>query len=102
MGSIFKRPTREHTGRYTVYLSFKAALKGCPLPIFNHTDYNALSRLKNVETKCKRNLTFGKLYEDFIKEYEELGHLVKQGKIHKIWLRIVIFWYDKVESHFWR
>ena len=74
-----KTTTRDHTGPYTVYLLFNA-LKGSPLLIFNHTDYNALSRLKNVEAKCKRNPTFGKLYEDFIKEYEELGHMVKQAR----------------------
>ena len=49
-----KTTTRDHTGRYTVYLPFKAALKGFPLPIFSRTDYNALSQLKNVKAKYKK------------------------------------------------
>lgn len=76
----FKNTTsRDSSGRYTVSLPFKSQLNGLPLPVFTHTDYAALSRLKNVESKCKLNTNFGKLYTDFMKEYELLGHMKKVG-----------------------
>ncbi|XP_065371866.1 uncharacterized protein LOC135963802 [Calliphora vicina] len=76
----FKNTTsRNSSGRYTVSLPFKSLLKGLPLPVFAHTDYAALSRLKNVETKCKLNKNFGKLYTEFMEEYERLGHMEKVG-----------------------
>ncbi|XP_046803835.1 uncharacterized protein LOC111678554 [Lucilia cuprina] len=76
----FKSTTSsDSSGRYTVSLPFKSLLKGLSLPVFGHTDYAALSRLKNVESKCKLNKNFGKLYLDFMKEYECLGHMEKVG-----------------------
>lgn len=76
----FKLTTsRDSTGRYTVSLPFKCILQGQPLPVFSHTDYSALSRLKNVESKCKLNASFGKLYTEFMEEYEHLGHMRKVG-----------------------
>lgn len=76
----FKNTTiRDSSGRYTVSLPFKAVLKGQPLPEFDHTDYSALSRLKNVESKCRLNSSFGQLYKEFMEEYENLGHMKKVG-----------------------
>ncbi|XP_065356376.1 uncharacterized protein LOC135950776 [Calliphora vicina] len=71
--------TRDSSGRYTVSLPFKSLLRKNHLPNFNHTDYTALSRLKSVEAKCSSKPDFGKLYQDFMEDYEKLGHMKRVG-----------------------
>ncbi|XP_037816904.1 uncharacterized protein LOC119607172 [Lucilia sericata] len=71
--------TRDSTGRYKVALPFKNIIKGEPMPMFSMTDYSALSRLKNIEAKCKQNPKFGDAYYKFMTEYENLDHMKAVG-----------------------
>jgi len=71
--------SRDESGRYTVELPFKALLSGKTLPSFSYTDYSALRRFKQLENRFKSNSTFEAAYKEFMREYEDLGHMYKQG-----------------------
>lgn len=72
--------TRDENGRYTVHLPFKRILQGQSLPTFTHTDYNALKRLKQLESTFEKKPKFAEEYEKFMAEYESLQHMVKLGQ----------------------
>lgn len=64
-----KSHTCDQSGRYVVRLSFAS------LSIALHKTRRPAKRLlAAVEAKSKRNEHFGKLYRDFMAEYEALGH----------------------------
>ncbi|XP_073827101.1 uncharacterized protein [Musca autumnalis] len=65
--------------RYTVALPFKAQILGNTPPKYCHTDFCALKRLKQVESKFVNNSTYASEYRKFMEEYESLGHMTKIG-----------------------
>ncbi|XP_018403110.1 PREDICTED: uncharacterized protein LOC108780007, partial [Cyphomyrmex costatus] len=67
--------TRTETGRYMVRLPFASI----PTPL-NDTCHSAQRMLTAMENKFKRNTRFGELYRDFLKEYEQLGHMELTSK----------------------
>ena len=50
------------------------------LPSFGQTDYNALKRFKQLESTFKQKPIFAREYNNFMKEYEALNHMVNLGK----------------------
>lgn len=72
--------SRDETGRYTVHLPFKRLLQGQELPTFTHTDYNAMKRLKQLESSFQQKIQFADEYRKFMLEYETLQHMVKLGE----------------------
>ncbi|XP_055944365.1 uncharacterized protein LOC129975327 [Argiope bruennichi] len=61
---------RDETGKYTVAMPFKEHWS-C---LGNSRDI-ALKRLESLWTRLSRDQKYLKLYSDFLKEYEELGHM---------------------------
>ncbi|XP_055947045.1 uncharacterized protein LOC129980690 [Argiope bruennichi] len=61
---------RDETGKYTVAMPFK---EHCSC-LGNSRDI-ALKRLESLWTRLSRDQKYLKLYSDFLKEYEELGHM---------------------------
>ncbi|XP_055941831.1 uncharacterized protein LOC129971877 [Argiope bruennichi] len=61
---------RDGTGKYTVAMPFKEHWS-C---LGNSRDI-ALKRLESLWTRLSRDQKYLKLYSDFLKEYEELGHM---------------------------
>ncbi|XP_075157482.1 uncharacterized protein LOC142230733 [Haematobia irritans] len=59
---------RGDDGRYTVALPFRSEVLGKPLPAFCHTDFSALSRLKNMETRFNRDVGLAAQYREFMEE----------------------------------
>ncbi|XP_075158086.1 uncharacterized protein LOC142231359 [Haematobia irritans] len=70
---------RGDDGSYTVALPFRCEVLGKPLPEFCHTDFSALSRLKNMETRFIRDVGLATKYREFMEEYENLGHMSRIG-----------------------
>ncbi|XP_073839511.1 uncharacterized protein [Musca autumnalis] len=71
--------SRGSDGRYTVALPFKAQILGNSPPKFCHTNFCALKRLKQVESKFVNNSIYASEYRKFMEEYELLGHMEKIG-----------------------
>ncbi|GFV43333.1 integrase catalytic domain-containing protein [Trichonephila clavipes] len=65
-----KNHTRDSTGRYKVYMSFKKD----PNCLGQSKDI-ALKKLNSLWNRLKREPNYLKLYRDFLKEYKELGHM---------------------------
>ena len=61
---------RTSSGRYVVYLPFKQ-----PEPNFGPSYRQSLRRLLNLEDKFRKNPDLSQQYHDFMKEYEDLGHM---------------------------
>ncbi|XP_055948211.1 uncharacterized protein LOC129981403 [Argiope bruennichi] len=61
---------RDETGKYTVTMPFKEHWS-C---LGNSRDI-AVKRLESLWTRLSRDQKYLKLYSDFLKEYEELGHM---------------------------
>lgn len=47
--------------------------------MFSHTDYNALKRLKHMDSRFTRDPNLAHEYGKFMKEYEDLSHMIKIG-----------------------
>ncbi|XP_061386945.1 uncharacterized protein LOC133321887 [Musca vetustissima] len=71
--------TRGSDGRYTVALPFRSQIIGKSPPVFSHSDFSALKRLKQVESKFSKDPNFAYEYKKFMDEYESLGHMEKIG-----------------------
>ncbi|XP_073821514.1 uncharacterized protein [Musca autumnalis] len=71
--------SRGSDGRYTVALPFKSQILGNSPPKFCHTDFCALKRLKQVNSKFVNNLSYASEYKKIMEEYESLGHMKKIG-----------------------
>lgn len=77
---FFKKTcSRGSDGRYTVALPFISQILGKSSPVFSHSDFSALKRLKQVESKFVKNPKFASEYRNFMDEYESLGHMVNIG-----------------------
>lgn len=72
--------SRDETGRYTVHLPFKRLLQGREVPTFSHTDFNAMKRLKQLESSFQHKQKFSEEYKKFMLEYETLNHMEKLGE----------------------
>ncbi|XP_063975803.1 uncharacterized protein LOC135161809 [Diachasmimorpha longicaudata] len=62
--------TRDPTGRYVVRLPFKSSANSLGV-----SKPKALRQLHQLSGKLQRDSIYGKLYRDFIQEYEALGHM---------------------------
>ncbi|XP_015118964.1 uncharacterized protein LOC107042432 [Diachasma alloeum] len=62
--------TRESSGRYVVRLPLKTSPSA-----LGQSRKHALQLLNRTSTKLSSNPSYGKLYKDFINEYEALGHI---------------------------
>ncbi|XP_015124137.1 uncharacterized protein LOC107046130 [Diachasma alloeum] len=62
--------TRESSGRYVVRLPLKTTPSA-----LGESRKHALQLLNRTSTKLSSNPSYGKLYKDFINEYEALGHM---------------------------
>lgn len=69
---FLKTHDRDSTGRYIVALPFKEQPEDIP-----EAETLALSRLRGIETRFKRHHTLHSKYADFMKEYEQLGHMTR-------------------------
>ncbi|XP_073827806.1 uncharacterized protein [Musca autumnalis] len=70
---------RSPDGRYTFALPFRSQILGKSPPTFCHSDFSALKRLKQVESKFVKEPNFASEYRKFMDEYESLGHMVNMG-----------------------
>lgn len=66
---------RDETGRFSVALPLKENYKD-----IGDTLVPAEKRFLHLEQKMQRNETFGKMYRDFMTEYETLNHMTKLDK----------------------
>ena len=64
------------SGRYMVRFPFKET-QG-----LGESRAGAVRMLQRMETKCSRNPQFKDAYHSFLREYEELSHMVKSNKIY--------------------
>ncbi|XP_015118150.1 uncharacterized protein LOC107041867 [Diachasma alloeum] len=67
--------TRESSGRYVVRLPLKTSPSA-----LGESRKHALQLLNRTSTKLSSNPSYGKLYKDFINEYEALGHMKRVSK----------------------
>ncbi|XP_046145460.1 uncharacterized protein LOC123988755 [Osmia bicornis bicornis] len=64
--------TRDHTGRYIVRIPLKA-----PASLLGNSHKIAQRCLQSTLRRLSKDSTYNQLYFKFMKEYEELGHMVK-------------------------
>ncbi|XP_046145505.1 uncharacterized protein LOC114881879 [Osmia bicornis bicornis] len=64
--------TRDHTGRYIVRIPLKA-----PALLLGNSHKTAQRCLQSTLRRLSKDSTYNQLYVEFMKEYEELGHMVK-------------------------
>ncbi|XP_076645559.1 uncharacterized protein LOC143355009 [Halictus rubicundus] len=67
-----KHTTRDERGRFVVGIPFNDRVRE-----LGESRAQAERRLLNMERKCRKNPDFGKQYNDFLREYVELGHMTK-------------------------
>lgn len=61
---------RDDIGRFVVKLPFKNSIN-----LLGHSKEGAVKRFFNLERKLAKNVIVKEMYHDFLKEYEELGHM---------------------------
>ena len=61
-------------------LPLKSILHGKQFPNFSFTDFNALKRLKQLETSFQNKPRLAEEYKKFMTEYETLNHMAKLGE----------------------
>ncbi|XP_029054586.2 uncharacterized protein LOC114881867 [Osmia bicornis bicornis] len=64
--------SRDHTGRYIVRIPLKA-----PASLLGNSHKIAQRCLQSTLRRLSKDSTYNQLYVEFMKEYEELGHMVK-------------------------
>ncbi|XP_046143213.1 uncharacterized protein LOC123988171 [Osmia bicornis bicornis] len=64
--------SRDHTGRYIVHIPLKA-----PASLLCNSHKIAQRCLQSPLRRLSKDSTYNQLYVEFMKEYEELGHMVK-------------------------
>lgn len=64
--------SRDAQGRYIVRLPLKL-----PVSLLEHSKGRAQACLRGMLQRIKKNSNFGQLYQDFMKEYSQLGHMVQ-------------------------
>ncbi|XP_046145616.1 uncharacterized protein LOC123988902 [Osmia bicornis bicornis] len=71
--------TRDHTGRYIVRIPLKA-----PALLLGNSHKIAQRCLQSTLRRLSKDSTYNQLYFKFMKEYEELGHMVKAQNHQRI------------------
>nr|XP_034192204.1 uncharacterized protein LOC117609699 [Osmia lignaria] len=71
--------SRDHTGRYIVRIPLKA-----PASLLGNSHKIAQQCLQSTLRRLAKDSTYNQLYVEFMKEYEELGHMVKASDHSRI------------------
>ncbi|XP_076545269.1 uncharacterized protein LOC117609699 [Osmia lignaria lignaria] len=71
--------SRDHTGRYIVRIPLKA-----PASLLGNSHKIAQRCLQSTLRRLAKDSTYNQLYVEFMKEYEELGHMVKASDHSRI------------------
>lgn len=68
------------SGRYVVNLPLTTSLSDNSLPKLNYNVTNTFKGLRQLEITSSKRPEFTQTYDDFINEYESLGHMSKIGQ----------------------